>query len=102
MTTDRSSSTGCRASNGTVNRAPLHSLIGESRVLNLGQPLSAAAPHHPNYPPFSLVLQHRYGDQVTPGGMTFASSLIVMTDHHGTHVDAIGHVTREPAPSSCS
>src|SRR5438128_860271 len=84
----------------SMDESQMLSLISSSMVFDLGQPLSVNSPHHPNYPPFTLVLQYRHGDLVMPCGMTFASSLIVTTDHHGTHVDAIGHVSRahESAP----
>jgi len=69
--------------------------LAGAAVYDLGQTLSKDAPHHPNYPPFTLALQYRHGDWVTPCGMTFASALIVTTDHTGTHVDAIGHCSQE-------
>lgn len=65
--------------------------LRDARTIDLGQTLSAAAPYHPNYPPFTLALQYRHGDWTAPSGMTFASELIFMTGHTGTHVDAVGH-----------
>lgn len=68
-----------------------------TRTIDLGQTLSAASPYHPNYPPFTMSLQYRHGDWTTPYGMTFASELIFMAGHTGTHIDAIGHCIGEAA-----
>jgi len=65
--------------------------LATGTVYDLGQPLSKEGPYHPNYPPFTMALQYRHGDWHAPCGMTFASELIVMTGHTGTHVDALGH-----------
>ena len=66
------------------------------RTIDLGQTLSQSTPYHPNYPPFTMSLQYRHGDWTTPNGMTFASELIFMTGHTGTHIDAVGHCVGHP------
>ena len=73
--------------------------LSGTRTIDLGQTLSAASPNHPNYPPFTMSLQYRHGDWTTPNGMTFASELIFMAGHTGTHIDAIGHCIGESEPS---
>lgn len=79
----------------------LSGLVNGAHVFDLGQTLSASAPYHPNYPPFTMALQYRHGDWTAPTGMTFASELIFMTGHTGTHVDAIGHcVGHAPRPGA--
>ena len=75
--------------------AQLADVLRDARVYDLGQTLSASSPHHPNYPPFTLVLQYRHGDWWTPCRMTFASELIITTGHTGTHIDGLGHTSDE-------
>jgi kynurenine formamidase len=75
-------------------RAIVDALAGGT-MYDLGQTLDKTAPYHPNYPPFTMALQYRHGDWHAPCGMTFASELIVMTGHTGTHVDALGHCMSE-------
>ena len=72
----------------------LAAALAAGRTFDLGQPLTRDAPFHPNYPPFTMTLQYRHGDWHAPCGMTFASELIFMTGHTGTHVDALGHCIR--------
>jgi kynurenine formamidase len=69
--------------------------LSAGTMFDLGEPLSKDGPYHPNYPPFTMALQYRHGDWHAPCGMTFASELIVMTGHTGTHVDALGHCVSE-------
>lgn len=71
----------------------LKELIRDGRIWDLSQDLHAGMPTHPNHPPFARTFHRRHGDRVRIDGYSAASDLVVLCSHHGTHVDAIGHVS---------
>src|SRR3972149_9605133 len=76
----------------------LKRLFGEyvvlGKVYDLGQPLQRGMPLSPLNPPFFFTLSNRHGDRVTSQGVSAANDLISMGSHQGTHIDALGHISK--------
>lgn len=70
-------------------------LITEGKVYDLGQPWYPGMPHHPLHPPFAYVLARKHGDVHYQGGGSSANDLFAFGGHTGTHLDAIGHISKE-------
>ncbi len=68
-------------------------LVRTGRVWELGHELHRGMPVHPHHPSFTLSLSKRHGDAYREGGYSTANDLIVLSGHHGTHMDALGHVS---------
>jgi kynurenine formamidase len=68
-------------------------LVRRGRLWELSHDLFAGMPSHPNHAPFSMKLVQRHGDRYRDGGYSAANELITMSGHHGTHIDALGHVS---------
>ena len=65
------------------------------RVIELSHGLERGIPNHVSHPAFDLVPYYRPGDFVLDGGYGGANELLLMSGHSGTHLDALGHVTRD-------
>lgn len=65
----------------------------ESRVFDLSRPLDAQTPVHPTHPPYRVALVRRYGDLVREEGVSGATEMLLMSGHHSTHMDALGHMS---------
>jgi kynurenine formamidase len=65
-------------------------LLG-ARVYDLEQPRYAGAPVWPAHEPGVLINLHRRHEHDASEGRTSASALLVMTEHSGTHIDALCH-----------
>jgi kynurenine formamidase len=65
----------------------------QGRVWELSHELFEGMPSHPRHAPFRLELAQRHGDKFRDGGYSAANELISMSGHHGTHIDALGHVS---------
>lgn len=65
----------------------------ESRVFDLAQPLDQRTPIHPTHPPYRVALVRRYGDLVRADDVSGATEMLVMSGHHSTHMDALGHMS---------
>lgn len=68
-------------------------LATRSRVYDLAHPLEAGMPVHPSHPPFFMTLHQRFGDNVRTDGGSGANEVIIMSGHHSTHIDALGHMS---------
>jgi kynurenine formamidase len=68
-------------------------LVRNGRLWELSHELFAGMPSHPNHAPFGMRLAQRHGDKPREGGYSAANELITMSGHHGTHIDALGHVS---------
>lgn len=77
----------------SINPQALCALLRSGSVYDLSQPTSARMPVHPRHPPFLLSMLRRHGDTHRDGGYSAANELLVMCGHHGTHMDALGHVS---------
>ncbi len=62
-----------------------------ARVYDLEQPRYAGAPVFPAHEPGLLVQLHRRHERDAAEARTSASALLVMTEHSGTHMDALCH-----------
>jgi kynurenine formamidase len=62
-----------------------------ARAYDLEQPRFAGAPSHPSHEPGVLLHLHRRHEHGTGEARTSASALLVMTEHSGTHIDALCH-----------
>lgn len=71
----------------------LTSLVRTGRTFDLSQETSNDMPTHPRQPPFLLTLHSRHGDTSREHGYSAANELLVMCGHHGTHMDALNHVS---------
>jgi kynurenine formamidase len=71
----------------------LETLLQQSQVVDLSQPMSPAMPKFFAHIPFSLTLNLRHSDLDIPGGMGMANDVIIGCTHSGTHIDAIGHIS---------
>jgi kynurenine formamidase len=62
-----------------------------ARAYDLEQPRYAGAPVYPAHEPGVLINLHRRHERGTGEERTSASALLVMTEHSGTHIDALCH-----------
>ena len=62
-----------------------------ARVYDLEQPRYAGAPVFPAHEPGVLLHLHRRHEPGMGEARTSASALLVMTEHSGTHIDALCH-----------
>ncbi len=62
-----------------------------ARAYDLEQPRYAGAPVYPAHEPGVLINLHRRHERDTGEERTSASALLVMTEHSGTHIDALCH-----------
>lgn len=67
--------------------------LGE--VLDLSHEISSSTPVFPFHAPYSLALHRRHGDTVRPGNASFANEVLIMPGHLSTHIDALGHFSKE-------
>ena len=65
--------------------------LAAARAYDLEQPRFAGAPVFPAHEPGLLVHLHRRHEPDAPEPRTSASALLVMTEHSGTHIDALCH-----------
>jgi kynurenine formamidase len=78
----------------TCYNAPVTDLaraLGAARAYDLEQPRYAGAPVFPAHEPGVLIHLHRRHERDAPEARTSASALLVMTEHSGTHIDALCH-----------
>jgi kynurenine formamidase len=69
----------------------LLSLVRNSRLYDLSQPLFTGMPHFPTHPPFFSTLNKEHGDYVLSNGGSSAAETITLGGHTGTHIDALNH-----------
>lgn len=74
-------------------KADLFGWLRDSTIWELGHELTREMPVHPNHPPFFFTMVKRHGDSYREEGYSAASDMITMSGHHGTHMDALGHVS---------
>jgi kynurenine formamidase len=76
-----------------AHQAITEKLIAAGRIFDLSHELTGEMPTHPSHPSFIFTLFTRHGDWHREHGYSIANELIVMSGHHGTHIDALGHVS---------
>lgn len=68
-------------------------LAAARRIFDLAHSLEAGMPVHPSHPPFFMTLHQRFGDRVRTDGGSGANEVMIMSGHHSTHIDALGHMS---------
>src|SRR5262249_20871964 len=69
-----------------------------AKVYELSHAMTASMPIFPAHAPYSLALHRRHGDPhlvKRRDGSSFANEIIVTSGHSGTHIDALGHFSRD-------
>ena len=73
----------------------LNNNVNKGKVYDLGIPLKNFMPHAPLHPPFIFAQFAMHNDYVFGDeGASASNDMIVMTTHDGTHLDAIGHISK--------
>ena len=72
----------------------MRELIVKGKVYDLGQPYFPGMPHHPNHPPFAFSLTKKHGDVMYLNQVSSANDLFATGGHTGTHLDALGHISK--------
>ncbi|HEY6981934.1 cyclase family protein [Reyranella sp.] len=68
-----------------------------ARIYELSYAMAPSMPVYHQHIPYSLALHRRHGDPhpaKRPDGSSFANEVIVTSGHSGTHIDALGHFSR--------
>ena len=68
-----------------------------ARIYELSYAMAPSMPVYHQHIPYSLALHRRHGDPhpaKRPDGSSFANEIIVTSGHSGTHIDALGHFSR--------
>lgn len=68
---------------------------GRVRVFDLAVKLENGMARHPHHPPFSFAMAKTHGGHGYQSGVSAAMEMICMGAHVGTHVDALGHVSKD-------
>lgn len=68
--------------------------VDGGRVYDLGLALRPGIPHGPAHSPFLFSLLKKHGQVVYRDGVSSACDVFSMGSHVGTHVDALGHVSK--------
>ena len=66
-------------------------------IYELSYAMAPSMPVYHQHIPYSLALHRRHGDPhpaKRPDGSSFANEVIVTSGHSGTHIDALGHFSR--------
>lgn len=78
--------------------AKLFGAIGAAaKVYELSHAMAPSMPVYHQHIPYSLALHRRHGDphpKKREDGSSFANEVIVTSGHSGTHIDALGHFSR--------
>jgi kynurenine formamidase len=75
----------------------LAAISAGAKVYELSHAMAPSMPVYHQHIPYSLALHRRHGDphpQVRQDGSSFANEVIVTSGHSGTHIDALGHFSR--------
>ena len=68
--------------------------LDHGKVYDLGVRLETGIPHGPAHSPFLYSLIKKHGQIVYRDGVSSATDLFSMGTHVGTHIDALGHVSK--------
>lgn len=68
--------------------------LGRGKVYDLGVPLESGIPHGPAHSPYLYSLIKKHGQVMYRDGVSSATDLFSMGTHVGTHIDALGHVSK--------
>lgn len=71
------------------------SLAGLNRVYDLAVRLENGMARHPHHPPYAFAMAKTHGGHGYKDGVSAAMEMIALGAHVGTHVDALGHVSKD-------
>ena len=74
------------------------SVAAGAKLYDLSYAMAPSMPVYHQHIPYSLALHRRHGDPhpvKRPDGSSFANEVIVTSGHSGTHIDALGHFSRD-------
>lgn len=77
------------------------SLVGRVRVFDLAVRLENGMARHPHHPPYAFAMAKTHGGHGYRDGVSAAMEMIAMGAHVGTHVDALGHVSKDGMVFGC-
>ncbi|TFD62438.1 cyclase family protein [Cryobacterium sp. Hh38] len=76
-------------------------LKGRVRVFDLAVRLENGMARHPHHPPYSFAMAKTHGGHGYRDGVSAAMEMIAMGAHVGTHIDALGHVSKDGMTFGC-
>lgn len=76
-------------------------LTGRVRVFDLAVRLQNGMARHPHHPPYSFAMAKTHGGHGYRDGVSAAMEMIAMGAHVGTHIDALGHVSKDGLVFGC-
>lgn len=82
-----------RISKSQLNR--LKRLLNYGMIYDLGHPYHIGMPHYPLHPPFAFSLTRKHGDYMYERGVSAAAEIFTTGGHVGTHLDSLGHISKE-------
>lgn len=77
-----------------MDLAAIQGLLQGSKTYDLGLTLHNGMPHHPRHTPFMYAMVRKHGDWMYPENVSSAVDMFVCSGHTGTHLDGLGHYTR--------
>jgi kynurenine formamidase len=69
--------------------------LRDGQVFELSMDLYQGMPHHPVHPPFLYSMVRQHGTVEHSRGVSSANDVFVCGGHSGTHVDSLGHFSRD-------
>jgi kynurenine formamidase len=69
--------------------------LGSGQVFELSMDLYQGMPHHPVHPPFLYSMVRQHGTVRYAEGVASANDVFVCGGHSGTHVDSLGHFSKD-------
>lgn len=77
-----------------MDGATLAAVLTEGRVFDLAVEYFPGMPHLPRHIPYAFSVVRSHGDVLMPEGVSASVDLFLCGTHTGTHLDALGHYTR--------
>ncbi|TFC80546.1 cyclase family protein [Cryobacterium sp. TMS1-20-1] len=77
------------------------SISGRVRVFDLAVRLEMGMSRHPHHPPYNFTMAKTHGGGPYKNGVSAAMEQFAMGAHVGTHVDALGHVSKDGMVFGC-
>lgn len=78
-----------------MNVSQMIDRVTQGRVYEIGRTLEAGIPGLKSHPSYFFSLFRRHGDAVLEEGVSTANDVFLLGGHVGTHIDAVGHVSRQ-------
>jgi len=72
----------------------LQAIVSETTLFDLSREMKQGMPIFRGHSPFMFSLAFRHGDLQIPGGISMTNDIAVVCTHTGTHIDAVGHFSR--------